>query len=436
MMKTQLLILMMLIASFSYAQMTPKQAKAYAKEMQDSFQEMMETATVKQPFVATCDPEAFYDGLNKSNLVPEPILLAALLERISQIIELPAMNDNYDLGLFQTHSDKAANAAENTKTYVEFVKMFTGKDLGDVDKKDAENLNTYFKRYKQFSLNGFGVKNSATNLSGCAVNSYHTISISKRDYPQITWEFKSEIMVDCKCSIPPVDTDIKEVDYEVTGTSSGLFSFTDVSFGTIRNGEYEIKELECCPDGEVGMVEPLEDGNYNVSLPDHYLGVSGGISLTNDFDETTYCIGAQYLYNATEIGDSNLLVGANVGYGGSSFMDWKSRKITAGGTVQLFTPLTQSGQTQATNGISADYINGCNDNMGVVDDFTGYSITANTGVNVQLSDSFALFMEIPLIMHQSLTFKPENGGTEFETSETEVMVFKNSPIKVGARIGF
>ncbi|NND89173.1 MAG: hypothetical protein HKM28_08030 [Flavobacteriaceae bacterium] len=74
--------------------------------------------------------------------------------------------------------------------------------------------------------------------------------------------------------------------------------------------------------------------------------------------------------------------------------------------------------------------------MGIVDDFTGYSITANTGLNVQINETFGVFVEIPLIMHQSLTFKPENGGPGYETNETDLLVFKNSPIKVGARFGF
>jgi hypothetical protein len=321
----------------------------------------------------------------------------------------------------------------NTTNYAEFVFNITGKDIGQLKKDDLQKLRTLFDKHP------LKIKKTSTTvieskLGKCSVKATVKMTPTKYDYPKVSWNLETAVRIDCPCE-GKTSRNLKYAYFVITGKVDGNLATTTASFEKLRDAKTELLAVICCSPQIASIGEGIIPDTY-VELPTHNVGISGGISLTNDFDETNYCLGAQYLYNATEIGDSNLLVGANVGYGGTSFMDWKSRKVTAGGTVQLFTPLTSSGQTQATNGISADYINGCNDNMGVVDDFTGYSITANTGVNIQFSDSFALFMEIPLVMHQSLTFKPENGSPEFETSETEVMVFKNSPIKVGARFGF
>ncbi len=433
-MKTQVLIVLMLVSSISYAQITPGE---FSKQLVDKFQEMAKSKIsnpAKDQYICKAIP--VFKKIPVNNLAPGLMDAFQMLQFYQKYTSLytSKLTVKIDQGLFPTEDDKVLFELSSAKKFTDFVSKLTGMSLGDLDKKDQAALRALYDTHPLKTKKAV-TEVIESKLGDCTVKATAKMTPTKYNYPKVSWDLETEVRIDCPCKDKGSDA-VKYANFLITAQVAGNLNTNSGNFNRLKNPKVELRSVICCSPKQVGMGEPMEDDNYNVSLPDHYIGVTGGISLTNDFDEVAYCVGVEYLYNATDIGDSSLFVGANVGYGGTSFMDWTSTSITAGGTVQLFSPLGPSGETQATNGISANYINGCNDNMGIVDDFTGYSITGNTGVNVQLTDNLALNVVIPLIMHQSLTYKPENGGPEYSTRETEVMVFKNSPIKVGARIGF
>ena len=432
-MKTQILIIFMLVSSLSYAQISGGE---YSKQLVDKFQEMAKSKISnpkKDDQICKAIPE--FQRIQAKDLAPKLLDAFYMLSFYQKFTTqyTAKLNAQINGESFPTDEDKVLYELSNTTNYAEFVFNLTGKDIGQLKKDDQQNIRTLFDKHP-LKLKKASTTVIESKLGNCSVKATVKMTPTKYSYPKVSWDLETAVRIDCPCE-GKTSRDLKYAYFLITGNVDGTLATTTASFEKLRDAKVELRAVICCSPQVAYVGEGIVPDTY-VEIPTHNIGVSGGVSLTNDFDETNYCVGLQYLYNATEIGNSNLLVGANLGYGGTNFMDWTSTRVTAGGTVQLFTPLTQSGQTQATNGVSANYINGCNDNMGVVVDFTGYSIVGNTGVNIQLSESFALFMELPIITHQTLTFKPENGGPEFETSETEVMVFKNNPIKVGARFGF
>lgn len=431
-MKTSILILLTFVTSITFAQISPGE---YSKQLMDRFQEMAGSKIVnpkKDDQICKAIPE--FQKIQAKDLAPS-LLESFYLLRFYQSYNsdyTSKLNVQINQGLFPTVADKVLYELSNTKSYAEFIFNITGKDIGQLKKDDQKRLRAVYDTHP------LKTKKSSTTvinskLGRCMVKATAKMTPTSYSYPKVSWNLETAVRIDCSCD-GKTSKDLKYAYFVITAKVNGNLATTTASFEKLRDAKTELLAVICCTPQVAYVGEGIVPDTYE--LPTHNVAVSGGLSLTNDFEETNYCLGVQYLYNAADLGESDLLFGANLGYGGSSFMDWKSRKITAGATAQLFSPITSSGDTQVTNGISADYINGCNDNMGVVDDFSGYAITGNTGLNVQLSEDFGLFVEIPLIMHQSLTFKPENGGPEFETSETELFAFKKSPIKVGARIGF
>ncbi|WP_323787489.1 hypothetical protein [Psychroserpens sp.] len=342
-------------------------------------------------------------------------------------------------GDFKTISDKALNAFSNTNNYGDFVLETTGKDVGSFTKKENLSLNIFYSLLKKTTTSekilNDGFFTSTVELSGnCRIEWEPRAKIIKFEYPNITTELKIKVYTSCDCSKKKGNNEIKSGYLEYVATTKGIYTASTVTFGELINPKIKITSMECCPEEVKMEEEPTktaldEDEGINDLMPAQTIGFGAGAGFSQDFDETTFCVSAEYLYLLNSSEYKGWYVGAEVSHQNTSFGDFKSNKTMAGGKLQYNISGIPSGETQFVAGIMANYAFGSNENNGFNDDFTGTVFCAYGGVNIRVSENWSVGAQFPFLIFENYTFKPEGGG-EFKTDATSLFINKDNPLKI------
>jgi hypothetical protein len=456
-MKTNLLTLLLVLCligntTISYAQENQNDdiSKMYnaQKKLVDAFNSMLKTETINnRKDNKPCKTKDLIGLVNKSELELNTNELHAVITSLFTKTRAIATAETIDQGAFATLTDKGLNAISNGASFDEFIKAYTGKDIKDINgktefrgeilSKDIDVLQEYYQNLKEIKANHeFSQERSVSDK--CAIKSENSISVKTINYPNATWDIKTTITVDCVCGPDDGVAEVKSGSYEYTSTISGTLTGSNITFNSSKNPKLSVLSLECCgkkKEEEPPYIDPiaaLNDNGIKDLMPDQTIGFGAGIGFAQDFEETTWCVTAEYLYKINTNQNKGWYVGGEVTHSNTSFGDFNSNKTVAGGKIQYNISAVPSGETQFVAGLMANYAFGNNDFNGFKDDFTGTIFCAYGGVNVRVSENWSIGAQFPVLIFENFTFKPENSA-EFKTDATSLFINKDNPLKIMIR---
>nr|WP_321233912.1 hypothetical protein [uncultured Psychroserpens sp.] len=441
------------------------------KAIGKAFFEMYDNAIIAKPSkLKTCTAESLIDIVDKNDLDVTHRLTTTHLTILNTLFppNQYRLAGFYDKGEFLTLQDRIMNAASISSNFAEFINNATGLDVGDItatrkpktytiaegiEVKDIDLFRSYYNSVNSFvgvwneidsenraeygEQSGFNVDLSPTkyvgNKDGCSFYSKSKIRLKKLEYPKALWELSTEVYVDCECNENDTENKVKNGSYEYSSFVEGLFTYSKTTFGSPKSPIITIKSLECCPPKE-DKEEPTEtalndDEGIKDLMPDQTMGFGAGVGFGQDFEETTWCVTAEYLYQINTDEYKGWYVGGEVTHSNTSFGDFSSNRTLAGAKIQYNISAVPSGETQFVAGLMANYGFGNTDNNGFKDDFTGTIFCAYGGANIRVCENWSIGLQFPILIFENFTFKPESGG-EFKTDATSLFINKDNPLKI------
>ncbi|MDG5491045.1 hypothetical protein [Psychroserpens sp. SPM9] len=423
------------------------------KDLTAAFNTMLKTETLNNwKDNKPCKANDLINSINKSQLELSINELNAVTRNLFSRIQAVAISETIDKGSFESLTDKALQALSNDANFEAFVKAYTGKGVNDIKgktefrgeilSKDIDVLRDYYLTLKELTTN-YKSNNEYNINDRCRYNSTNTITIKTISYPNATWDLKTTVIVDCVCDNDALATEVKNGSYEYTASVSGTLTGSTITFMNPKNSRLSVLSLKCCGDKEdkeePSNIDPVAALNaiegINDLMPDQTIGFGIGAGFAQDFEETTFCVFGEYLYQLNSSDDQGWYIGAEASYQHTSFGDFSSSVIKGGPKLQYNFAATPSQETQFVVGIMANYATGSNDNNGFKDDFTGLIGCAYSGVNIRICEDWSVGGQFPIFIYESFTFKPESGG-EFEVDGTSLFINKDNPFKIVVRHSF
>ena len=418
-----------------------------AKELFTAFKEMHKNAKV-QNFKddKTCKVKDLIaiEKKRKYQMVHERDA-ASIVNGMVTLIQVPKTKEKIDKGFLPSLSDKALQAISKSKSFSDFVTGFTGKSTGDIRGewkdpksgmvyKDKDQLRRLYDKLKRiFTKQVFSVDVYNQVEGNCRVKRESSFRISKYSFPKVTWQLKTTVNIKCVCQNGNDNTEIKSGSYEYVSTYSGVYTSTKISFEKPVNTKINVKSLECC-----GYKSPIEDSSYidpmPVELPDQTIGFTGGLGFENDFEEISYCLGAEYLKRISDK-KCDTYLGGGISYEGTSFDGNTTNLLMGGPKIQWHTPINQNGDTQWVNGFKGNYMIGNQKNGDYKDKLSGVELGIYSGFNIQINKKSAIGLEFPVITWEKIKIKPEL-GTDYEIDGTSLLLNKGNPLKLSFRHSF
>ncbi|WP_204344537.1 hypothetical protein [Psychroserpens algicola] len=423
------------------------------KNLTSAFNAMLKTETLHNwKDNKPCKANDLINSINKSNLELNINELNSVTEYLFSKIQAIAINETLDKGTFESLTDKALHALNNDASFEAFVKAYTGKDVNDIKgntefrgeilSKDIDVLREYYQALKGLTTN-YKFNNEYNINDKCKYNATNTISIKTINYPNATWNIKTTVIVDCVCSNDDAATEVKNGSYEYAATVSGILTGSKITFTKPKNTTLSVLSLNCCGEKEDDEEPPYSDPlaavddieGINDLMPDQTIGFGAGVGFGQDFEETTFCLFGEYLYQLNSSEEKGWYIGAEASYQHTSFGDFSSSVIKGGPKLQYNFAATPSQETQFVVGIMANYATGSNDNNGFKDDFSGLIGCAYGGINIRICEDWSVGGQFPIFIYESFTFKPESGG-EFEVDGTSLFINKDNPFRIVIRHTF
>ncbi|MEW4922290.1 hypothetical protein [Algibacter sp. 2305UL17-15] len=458
---TRLIVFLLCLSMSSmYAQVANiNNAEKYNKELEEAFKYMVKNAKLLtlnsgkeckiQEIVDRLDVPS-YMYANIPFLTHSSLTLATNFEADLNYIK----EDTFNKGNFKTISEKSLNAFSNANNFSDYVKGLTGKDIGDIKGehifaridengndidpsiKDIDTLKRIYDFYKRlFNSEHIIEKQTPFTSNGCWVYPISKIKIEKIDYPNITYTIKTEGRLDCECEFLGENRTLRKGTFEYKATVTGLYTHSKTSINLPKNPTLTITSIDCCPKKEEPTETALADDGIQDVMPDQSIGGGAGFGATQDFEDISYCVFAEYLKRINYGSDNGLYWGLEGSYSNLSFNDASSNRFNIGTKLQYHIPATPSQQTQFVAGIMGSYNFGTNDNGFSKDDVSGIIACVYGGINIRVCEDWSFFCQFPVFIYETFTFKPESGG-EFKTDGTSLLLNKDNPVKLGLRYHF
>lgn len=346
-----------------------------------------------------------------------------------------------DKGNYATIFDKLFETFDSSKSYAEFTKDITTNNLTvkELPKDKAQNLRLTYGLLKVIHDGGMLTFHDADRLEtgGCSDYTAYRLKLKKKNLGQVTWEIKTTVDIDCNCAFSDKKYDVDLLKFEYTAEISGFFTAKNKTFGKVKNPTLKVLRYQCCLEKEEKEEEPTktalnDDEGIEDLMQNQTIGFGAGVGFSQDFDETTWCVTAEYLYQINTDEYKGWYVGGEVTHSNTSFNDFSSSRTVAGGKFQYNFSAVPSGETQFVAGLMANYAFGNNDFNGFKDDFNGTVFCVYGGANVRISEDWSIGLQFPVLIFENLTFKPESGG-EFKTDATSLFINKDNPLKIVIR---
>lgn len=420
-------------------EMTPYEIEAkkneeIAKKLQGTFKSMYENATLKKSKnKENCIQEDLVGMADPSSLMFEENSAVVTIKSIKSIL----LNDLYNYGLidkgqFNSPSDRDLHAFTTTNNFSDYVKALLGREIGEVSEKMLNDIKKHYKFLKTNFDKTFLIETSSHMSPSCGYTKTYFIKVKSFDYPNVTWEIRTQVQVDCECSLDELSKNIDNGTYEYTSETKGILTSTNITFGTAKNAKLEVLTLNCCPTKEkeeekVSLIEPIEQ-------PDQTIGYNIGFGFQNDFEDISYCGGVEYLKRISDK-KSDTYFGGGISYLGTSFNDNKTNQVMVGPKIQIHTPISHNGDTQWVNGFKGYYSFGNQKNNTYTDKTTGIELSLYSGFNIQLNEKAAVGIEFPVITWDKIKIKPEIGA-DYEFDNTSLLLNKGNPVKLSLRYKF
>jgi len=433
-----------------------------AHQIRAAIAEIKKNAKYVTYYNKPCNPKIKLNILKTKDLFPDKKELGIRMDSLENVF-----NRHYKAyGLANYEDHLPFLAFTTTDSFEEFVKKIYFKDVRSVNASELKSIRKRYNYLKDFKKNGFYLGKQKFSKGGCSFN------VNNRFVPK-TWTTKdadkkinsknwkkwvstingtliTEVIINCSCK-GKTTKNVKSAVFEYRGGGSLIVKFGErekvtinrinvMSFIHNKKSSSEIleKQVECCQKEDISYEEPLlENTTKEIGLvPSQSIGGFVGVGFQENFDEATFCIGAEYLYNISQIGNNPLIVGGTASYSNTSIFETTISGFAVGPTAQLFTPITPSNSVYITNGISAQYQFGNQDSYGFESSILGVNVLLNTGAHFPLNDKLGVSIMVPVLSFQSTTVKPKEGGESFSDSNLGLFLRNRSAIKVGVRLGF
>ena len=179
-----------------------------------------------------------------------------------------------------------------------------------------------------------------------------------------------------------------------------------------------------------------DDLDKGVEWADNSISGSVGVGWgdVEGNSETSFCVGAEYLYKINGADQNPKGAGylsAFANYHTLSAENFDESTLRAGVGYTHFNRLTAFNEVQLTYGAKGFYETGSQDFSGFEDDITGFGIYLFTGINIRLCDRASLGFEIPVVSYLSRTF--ESDGNEFDQDQIWAGVNKDNSVSAAFR---
>jgi len=415
----------------------------FGKEVTTTIEKNLEIKPKLTGVYGSCNPLGYLEEFDLKGLVPDAKKFDDFISKIDFNYgnRLQGLQLQLTLPPNTTVDDVAIDLLGKAKNFAAFVKKFTGSEVYDLGEKDQNLLLDYYINHpikQKPNVHVKGKKFIKSKKRSCIASSSTELKLIEwKGYPKLKWDLITTITIVCDCEEqPPTDLSEGTVAYkaEIRSTRAN----NNIQFIKSKLwGPFET-DAECCG-MEEEYVEEDEDGEptgpiQEYTPPQQTLGGSAGIGFSQDFDETNYCIGLEYLYQLTEIGNNPFYIGAHASYGGLSFNGNESALFQMGLSLQLFSQFSEYlKKVHITNGIVASYLLGSQTNNGIKDDSNGYSLTLHTGLNVPINENVSISLFVPVLSYQNVTFSNDSNMGDFTVTETTLLINKNNPLRVGVR---
>lgn len=302
-----------------------KSIEKMAANLRSVFKTMLNTdiLTTKKSN-GTCKAEDLSSKISGDGLIPRDKNLAKIIKSIKdRYLHYPIeLRDAYsrdvavsfDIGTYEFMEDAALSSFSSTNKFIDFVKVYTGEDVGEINKYDLKIIKSQYYRLKENYNTEFFIETYSFMSLSCSHKQTSYIKLIKLDYPNATWKIRTVITTDCDCTIADELTKkIKSGVLEYTAETTGLLTVSAITFGAPKNVKVNVNSLVCCPiedekeESKIGLNDSNDDdkGYFQV-------GVSGGLPLgkEKDYYSFTYSADAAYLFNISD----SFSAGAGVGY--------------------------------------------------------------------------------------------------------------------------
>lgn len=447
-MRTQLKpISVLLIALFGMIHTSHAQKTIYdyyLDEVRVAFRSMINNAVEVKKKTKCEVSQLMGDAVLPANKHVRPIM------QLSGVFRIPnrEVERNIDPGIFPGKMDAALYAIGTQKTFKKWVKYLTKKDVSDLTKREQKEFKIYYDYLRKLQKWSTGFQVKTLEARNCKMKATYSARVSKYSYPKIYWDIKTTVTIVCDCKKEGVK--FKSAVYEYTANTVGKINSGKKyswSFGTkANNPKLTLKSYKCCPKVEE---KDKRSGYLLPETPQQYVGFGLGLAFENDFQETTFCAGAEYMIRVAQPGNDHLYVGAAATYQTSSFSDFNRNGFQIGPKIQYNTPVSATGETQWTNGIKGFYSFGNDDGPGFETSYNGFEVCLYTGFNIPLSDNLAIGIDIPVLNYENLTFDnnlvtgtegdngesfPSGAGDTFKVDGFSLFINK-APAYVSLRIG-
>jgi len=296
--------------------------KKSVTSLRTAFSKMFSTAKfVDKKGTGSCKPEDLVgkisiDGLisDNKNLIEEfSSIKDAYLGYPSHLRDAPSREEAYsfDTRNYKSMEDGALSSFSNTTNFADFVKIYTGADVGELDEFDMRTVRGQYENLKANKDLEFYIETEEFMSLSCSHEASSYIKMKKLDYPNATWVIRTVITADCDCSIASELTkNIQSGSIEYIAETTGLITKSAITFEQVKNAKVTVGTLICCPVIEEESKTTLNDPK-NDDKGDFQLGAYAGLPFGDEKDFYSLNIGveATYLFNLSEYFSAGIGVG-------------------------------------------------------------------------------------------------------------------------------
>ena len=411
------------------------------------------------------------DYLNKSKLVmslPQDVkgsfgkatlTLNQLYSYIEYVSENSFKNVKVDSAI--KRRDKLINNLTSVDNAQQFILKFRTLDNGStvtLPLAELEMLEAIYEFYEYILDTWIEIDKYTYKVNFPTCN--HTIVLkmkpTKIEFGKISWELRLTSKIDCPCNNNS-NLKMKSGESEYKARVSSILpenNFFDMRFTSVDEVFRDILEIECCDEPENDQNSEREDANDDGNQeegsgsagekdkkccdheqPNNSIGFFPIININDNFEDTTFGLSAEYLYNmGSSFLNNEWYIGGAATYQTSSAQDGEITENFYIGAliIENRTPILPC--LQWVQRVCGQYGQGSIEAFGSEDDFNQLTFGIHTGFNMDIAPNVSIGADATILEFGNQTFTPDNAPEQ----ETDIGNFSlgSQRIRFGVRFFF
>ena len=198
-----------------------------------------------------------------------------------------------------------------------------------------------------------------------------------------------------------------------------------------------ITSFSCSPLHRSNLtVAPSSGDSYDYDWEQFYVGGSAGYgsNSSDDFTVSSFCFGAELMYNLFDSDDGAFYAGIFGNYYSSSADNFDESLFRGGLRARYFDHIIPSRRLQAVYGVDLFAGSGKREFSMAEDDVSVTGGSAVVGLNLNFENDLSIGFEAPVFNYWNQTFKYDGG--EVDVSNTSFGINKDNIIMAYLRFGF